>query len=87
MDHRKRFPELEAVAGRGRPGAPGALRFDGVFSVKLELWNSRSSWRSVWPRSPYSCLRQYGEIRNQNVELRKDAYLVIHVYDRIVASS
>lgn len=19
----------------------------------LELWNSRSSWRSVWPRSPF----------------------------------
>lgn len=87
MDHRKRFPELEAVAGRGRPGAPGALRFDGVFSVKLELWNSRSSWRSVWPRSPCSSPRQYEEIRSHNGDLREDAYLVVHVYDRIVASS
>jgi hypothetical protein len=42
-----------AVAGGGRsPEDPAGLRDPGVLLSKLELWNSRSSRRSVWPRSP-----------------------------------
>jgi hypothetical protein len=39
----------EEVAGGGRP-ADGLVLLLG--DVKVELWKERSSWRSVWPRSP-----------------------------------
>jgi hypothetical protein len=65
MVQMRRFPpppwfpdEDEAVAGAGSSGdEEGLLRAEevpraGLDSEKLELWNSRSSWRSVWPRSP-----------------------------------
>jgi hypothetical protein len=53
--------EVFAVAGRGSNDdgeeeeglfRPAPVPRAGVVSEKLELWNSRSSWRSVWPRSP-----------------------------------
>jgi hypothetical protein len=50
--------EVLAVAGRGRSGEleglppPERVPRAGLVSEKLDVWNSRSSWRSVWPRSP-----------------------------------
>lgn len=105
---------LPAVAGGGRPeepwadDAPAPLREPG--SVKFELWNSRSSCRSVWPRSPwvdavlvFESLCRYDGYSKKAFELgsqaaqtlcyfkelalgyRRKTYLVVNVYDGIVA--
>lgn len=58
MVQRKRFEDpLPDVAGAGRPLEEGPGIFREVVDesvLKLEEWNSRSSWRSVCPRSPCS---------------------------------
>lgn len=85
------MPEDEAVAGSGRPEDPGALRIAGVDSEKLELWNSRSSWRSVWPRSPCAedLLLERGFVSARVVSSPEldGIYLVVHVYHSIVTGS
>ena len=66
MVQRKRLElvEVEAVAGRGRPEEDVGLR-EALGSVKVVVWNSRSSWRSVWPRSPYPAQERLVEVDKQ----------------------
>ena len=81
-----------AVAGRGREGEaedlllwrPAAVPRAGVDSEKLEVWNSRSSWRSVWPRSP--CF--FGRVRTRIYIWGggwRGTDFVVDVYDGVVA--
>jgi hypothetical protein len=77
-----------AVAGRGRDGevvdlwrvAP--VPRAGVVSEKLEAWNSRSSWRSVWPRSPCGVV---SGLAKWDEEEGKGTDFVVDVYDGVVA--
>jgi len=85
--------EAGEVAGGGRVegllrGLVGSVK-SGGFSGDvwrrggrvLEEWNSRSSWRSVWPRSPW------GVVSRWVLLLRwAGGYLCVYVYDDIIAS-
>lgn len=50
----------------------------------LDGWNSRSSWRSVWPKSPYTYRHQFPtKLRCFTMSC---SHLCVDVYDDIVAS-
>jgi hypothetical protein len=55
-----------------------------IWGWVLELWNSRSSCRSVWPRSPW------GDVSFDSSWVASDAggytHFLVDVYDDIVAS-
>jgi hypothetical protein len=56
------------------------MGWTGAWGRILELWNSRSSCRSVWPRSPWRCLA--GDIAS----VRGLTYLLVDVDNNIIAS-
>jgi len=86
------WDDVLAVAGRGRDGEaeglwlrPAEVPRAGEDSEKLELWNSRSSWRSVWPRSPCGGEGWLEVGVHFGWEEEEETDFVVDVYDGVVA--
>ena len=78
---------LLAVTGAGSPDeAPGIFLAFGL-SVKLDEWNSRSSCRSVCPRSPWELSVELQNVRVYSWIFEMLIYLFIDVHYHIISSS